>query len=553
MPRFLAVTLSAFFFVFVLPRPSPGQWALQIGGPERDRVTDLFVNEEGDIYLTGTFHEQINLGGPVLNGTGPAPLFLARLNYDGTHLWSLKVDGDFFPGASLVVNPTGTLFLSGIFEGDVDLGDGLLQGDSFELFFARYNIDGALFGVQAGGGTGQKQVNGLGLTPEGQATVVGAFNGRIELDNTPLQGTDGGTDFFLATYQDDGDLLRAVAFGGAAEDHPLDAVLDASGRTYVTGFFSLVQGSIETNLGGGTLQGTDQEAFLAAYNPSGTHVWSQAFGGPGNETGTTLTAAPDGGVYLAGTFENTFTLGTSTFQSRGAHDVFLARFDASGTLLWIQQWGGEGNDRVNDLAVAPDGLLYTTGRFEHTAQFGPSAETSAGAADVFLARLNPDGTVLGVSRYGGSAADAGLVLAFDADGNLHLAGTFEGTIDLGFGPLASAGDADIFVAQIEASQLRLVATDDPVPVAPSVELAAPFPNPFSGTTQFSLTVPTAQHVQVAAYDLHGRRVAVLHDGRLAPGRAHDLVFDAGDLPAGVYLLRATGETFTASRPVLRMR
>lgn len=75
------------------------------------------------------------------------------------------------------------------------------------------------------------------------------------------------------------------------------------------------------------------------------------------------------------------------------------------------------------------------------------------------------------------------------------------------------------------------------------------PNPTTGTSSFDLAVGQAETVRVEAYDALGRRVAVLHDAPLAAGQTRRLSLDAVALPAGVYVVRVTGESFTTSRRV----
>ena len=83
-------------------------------------------------------------------------------------------------------------------------------------------------------------------------------------------------------------------------------------------------------------------------------------------------------------------------------------------------------------------------------------------------------------------------------------------------------------------------------------LAPAYPNPFNSTTTLTLTLPQAQPVSVAAYDLLGREVALLHRGTLAAG-THRLVFDATGLPGGVYVVRAEGRTASWTQVVTRAR
>jgi hypothetical protein len=89
---------------------------------------------------------------------------------------------------------------------------------------------------------------------------------------------------------------------------------------------------------------------------------------------------------------------------------------------------------------------------------------------------------------------------------------------------------------------------EPVP-AEAYRLGAVAPNPLAGRASLGLEVGRTQRVRVEVLDALGRRVATVHDGVLTSGTAHALALDAARLPAGAYVVRATGETFTATRPL----
>ena len=89
--------------------------------------------------------------------------------------------------------------------------------------------------------------------------------------------------------------------------------------------------------------------------------------------------------------------------------------------------------------------------------------------------------------------------------------------------------------------------------SPPLRLSAPRPNPFSASTRLELTVDEPSEVTVAVFDALGRRVAVLHEGPLRAS-TYTLRVDAGDLPPGLYLVRATdGRGATATRSVALVR
>ena len=84
-------------------------------------------------------------------------------------------------------------------------------------------------------------------------------------------------------------------------------------------------------------------------------------------------------------------------------------------------------------------------------------------------------------------------------------------------------------------------------------LSPAYPNPFNTQTQFTLEVKETQAVRVEVFDVLGRRVARLHEGALEADREHRFTFEASGFASGIYLIRATGETFVQTRRVTLLK
>ncbi|MDZ4699003.1 MAG: S8 family serine peptidase [Rhodothermales bacterium] len=104
-------------------------------------------------------------------------------------------------------------------------------------------------------------------------------------------------------------------------------------------------------------------------------------------------------------------------------------------------------------------------------------------------------------------------------------------------------DFDGFMTYSPEVVVRL-GLDQPFHLSPS------YPNPFNPQTQFTLTVATPQHVRLAVYNVIGQQIALLEDAVLDGERAYRYTFDAGELPNGLYIIRAIGETFTATKTAM---
>ncbi len=83
--------------------------------------------------------------------------------------------------------------------------------------------------------------------------------------------------------------------------------------------------------------------------------------------------------------------------------------------------------------------------------------------------------------------------------------------------------------------------------------AAPRPNPTRTSARLSLAVRVAQHVDVSVYDALGRRVLTTYAGSLEASQTETVRVDSGSLPAGLYFVRAEGETFVATRTLTVVR
>ena len=80
-------------------------------------------------------------------------------------------------------------------------------------------------------------------------------------------------------------------------------------------------------------------------------------------------------------------------------------------------------------------------------------------------------------------------------------------------------------------------------------LGPAYPNPFNPQARFELQVRKRQKVHVRLYDVLGRQVQVLFEGVVEPGEVREVTLDGQGLPSGVYLYRAEGDTFSATRQV----
>jgi len=186
-------------------------------------------------------------------------------------------------------------------------------------------------------------------------------------------------------------------------------------------------------------------------------------GGRGSDDGRAVAADVDGNAYVTGSFQGTVDFdpgtGTANLTSEGKQDVFVAKYDPTGALVWARSFGAGHNDRAYGIAVADDGSVYTTGSFRRTVDFDPGPArhmlSSNGGDDIFVSKLDSDGNFLWARHMGGKGSDVGCDIAVDGDGNAHTTGSFHKKADFDPGngtfKLKSAGGTDVFVSKLDAA------------------------------------------------------------------------------------------------------
>lgn len=110
-----------------------------------------------------------------------------------------------------------------------------------------------------------------------------------------------------------------------------------------------------------------------------------------------------------------------------------------------------------------------------------------------------------------------------------------GSLTVAFALLASTSEAGIVENAQQARSAATVAAEQTTPAGRFV-LESAFPNPAQASATIRFSLPEAQHVRLAVYDVLGRLVATLAD-EVRAGGEHPVRLDASGLPAGTYLVR----------------
>ncbi len=226
----------------------------------------------------------------------------------------------------------------------------------------------------------------------------------------------GQEDLYIAKYDDLGGCKWMRSAGGTANEMGYSIV--ASGTSvYAVGSFNSASLFGSTNLSPAGLE----DIFITKLDSAGTFLWTVKAGGTGSDVAKAVCTDNAGNIYVSGYYGGTATFGSFTLTNSGSKDIFLAKYDPSGTCLWVKKTGGSGEEMGNDLAVNAAGTIYLTGQFNGVTPFGSYTLTSK-YYDIFLAAFDVNGNCTWAKRAGGGSTDDGRAIVLDNAGNIYLAG-----------------------------------------------------------------------------------------------------------------------------------
>ncbi|MCA9981456.1 MAG: hypothetical protein KDD89_11495 [Anaerolineales bacterium] len=377
-------------------------WFNALDGSATDDITAVGTDAEGAMYATGTTRSSdfCTLLGDDVPGydttyNGDSDAFALKISTEGTAVYCTFLGGsDLDTGRALAVAPDGSLIVVGSsWSVDFPVTTGAADpshNGTRDLFALRLAADGtAVDYATLWGGSNQEEAQGVALTADGQALLVG-WTSSADFATTPnaIQSALGGSfDGFLLLLSANGDTAETASFWGGAGEDRLTAVGIAPDQT----LFLAGKSAPDTPLPAfdGSLTRLDQSAtrVLATY----------LLGGTADDEISALALDPrgEGRVWVTGR-TNSLDFPTSdgsAVQDSTDQDAFLAGFSlALGNPVISEIWGGTDWEHGLALAVRPDGAVVFTGEtrsedFPTTA--GVIQPIRDSTYDVFITAVEP--------------------------------------------------------------------------------------------------------------------------------------------------------------------
>ena len=201
------------------------------------------------------------------------------------------------------------------------------------------------------------------------------------------------------------------------------------------------------------------DLYVAKLNPAGEVLWAISTGGSYNDNGDSIAVDDAGNVYVVGSFRgNGLDFGGQPYDGVGHFDILTAKISTDGVVQWVRVLGGFAMDLSDNITVDGQGNVYVTGQFWEWVVLGSETLTSNGRWDMIVAKYDTDGTPVWGYTAGGVGDDDGRGIAVDSQNNVYVSGVFHESVTIGTDTLNSNGGQDNLLTKLDSDGNPLWAT-----------------------------------------------------------------------------------------------
>lgn len=465
------IRLLVIFFLFPFSAFSQNniEWITHFGsqspyyGVELGRK--IVTDSDGNIYVAGEFADVIKYGDIELTSNGNKEIFLVKLDSTGIIQWFKNFGGTEADWCGdICVDDNSNVYLTGIFREEITIGNSTFTSkggfSGYDFFLTKLNGDGNILWSKAFMGDGGNATSSITIDKEGDLYIMGYYNDILSFDDYELTGPIGRSDLFVTKLNYNGDVIWAKSTKSNANNIGNDIVSDNNGNLYLTGY---MWDSVyfDDHL---LVSSSFFQTFITKMNASnGNFIWAVGGGGNGWNRGNNIAVDKRGDIIISGWYRDDLYFSDDSISNGGNNDgpddIFIAKFDNSGSNIWIKSAKSNLYSNSYDLITNSQNDIYLTGKFRGLLQIESSTfqSTVPNYFDIYVLKLDENGYLQWFRSYGGNSPmnDIGYSLAL-FNNNVLVTGMYSRNSWFSNSQLSCNGGSDIFVLKLSNT------TDSPI-------------------------------------------------------------------------------------------
>ncbi len=301
-------------------------------GSGREFAASTAIDNFGNMFVTGSFDSQVDFGdGNPIQPNGEYDIFLVKYNSNGDFDWVRTWGGvDWDTGSAVAVDGQGNAYAIGGFKGTVDFGDGspIQSNGNTDVYLCSYAPNSDFNWVKTWGGMEHDDGISVAVDNSGHVYSGGLFQDEVDFgDGNPIQSS-GNWDAYLLKHNQDGDFVWVETWGGSGSQYSSSIAVDKADNVYVSGSF---YAGIDFGDGNPILSIGDADAYISKFDSNGDFIWVKAWGGMDSDLARSIAIDKAGDtseyVYVTGIFRRTVNFGDGNpLATNGGQDIYLSKF-----------------------------------------------------------------------------------------------------------------------------------------------------------------------------------------------------------------------------------
>ena len=370
------------------------EWQKSFGGSGDDFMYSIQPTSDNGYILGGSSNSPIS--GNKTEGTfGMHDYWIVKTDNSGNILWQNDLGGTFTETfGELKQTPDGGYILVGTSSSGITGDKSETNIGGFDIWVIKLNSTGSIVWQNTIGGSSLEELTYLELASDGGFLIGCTSSSGISGDKNEVNY--GISDYWVIKLDASGNILWQNTIGGSSTDKLRSVEETSDGGFIVAGYSNSPISGDKTEASKG-----DYDYWIIKLNSTGVVVWQKTYGGISADKLNDIEETTDGGFIMAGSSNSSISFDKTT-NSFGYEDVWVLKINSEGIVEWDKTIGGSTTDLANSIYQTTD-LGYIVGGYTKSMFTGNLTEnTHSSTDDYFAMKFNSAGLNLWMNIFGGT-------------------------------------------------------------------------------------------------------------------------------------------------------
>ncbi len=419
--------LTLFMPVLTMAQPTK-QWDKTFGGDNFDDLSTATKTNDGGFLLVGHSSSIMNGMDVTQARRGSSDFWIVKMDSLGNKEFDKRYGGSGKDVCHKVIQNNDGYLLIGETNSPVS-GDKTQDhiGGDHDIWLIQIRPDGTKVWDKTFGGKGNDQAFNAAIADNGQSYIIGAHS------DSPAGGdkTDacrGALDLWILKIDRNGNKIWDKTLGGNDRDEYPTSLSTTQDGNFLIGCGSLSDASGERTEGlRGPRNANNKDVWVIKFNTSGSKIWDKVYGGSGLDEIFDIQELLDASIVLGCNSKSEIGFDKTAEHFGDDYDFWVIKIDANGNKLWDKTFGGLDADLLVSMDQNKTGYILLAGQ-SRSKEGGNKTDSLRGDFDFWLVYIDEKGNKIWDKNFGGKNNDAAFELVKFKDGAYLLCGSSASSI-----------------------------------------------------------------------------------------------------------------------------